>query len=146
MVKLKVSELKTSPIHSLNSRLNKVGSNFYLDSPFALFFPGAVLYRPEWLKSCISEISLIPRFLCIAFLFVFPQTLPALISTLKPTNCKVRGCIQFHISTLSSFDVFLPVSPLVIKLVTSKWVSPSVLRGGINPSSLRMALTRREWW
>lgn len=67
----------------------------------------------------ISKMSLIPRFLCTAFSFLYAATLPLLILTLKPPTA-VMGCSQFHISTLSSFDVFPLVSPLVMKFVMSK--------------------------
>lgn len=68
----------------------------------------------------ISGMSFIQRFLRTALLFVFPQTLPVLISTLKPPNCRVRGCTRFHVRALSSFDVLPPVGPLAMEFVTSK--------------------------
>ena len=73
--------------------------------------------------------SLIPRFLCTAFLFVCLHTLLLLILTLKPPTA-VTGCIQFHITTLSSFDVLPPVGPLVIKICYVGEVSPPVPRRG----------------
>ncbi len=62
--------------------------------------------------------------------FCMPTYTPSAYLDSQTTNCRVRGCIRFHISTLSSFDVFPPVSPLVMEFATSKKWVPLFFRKG----------------
>lgn len=122
---MKVTGHLSHPLIKIYSWLTKVGVHL-LNSPFA--FNETVFLFPRCCIVLYARVTQKPhkynvlesKVLVYSSPFCLPTYTPTPYLHSQTTNCRVWGCIRFHVCTLSSFDVFPPVSPLVMKFVTSK--------------------------